>query len=112
MAASGTYTERDHVHVRDLVDFRVVQGANVLSVLDDAQVIHPENIHDADDAVDGAPVDAPRTCQHRVVLHHGDVRRVPIDHQSLDANFNEVLASQLEKKQSKSVRCETDGALS
>lgn len=70
----------------------------MLSILNDSKVIHLEDIHDADDAIDWALIDATRCLDHRVIFDDRNIRRAPVYHQGLHANFDEILASQLSRE--------------
>ena len=67
----------------------------MLGILNDSKVIHLEDIHDADDTIDGALIDATRCLDHRVIFDDRNIRRAPVYHQGLHAHFDEILASQL-----------------
>ena len=70
----------------------------MLSILNDSKVIHLEDIHDANDTIDGALIDAACCLDHRVIFDYRNIRRAPVYHQGLHANFDEILASQLSRE--------------
>ena len=73
----------------------------MLGILNDSKVIHLEDIHDADDSIDGALIDTTRRLDHRVIFDDRNIRRAPVYHQGLHANFDEILASQLSREKNR-----------
>ena len=73
----------------------------MLGILYDSEVVHLEDIHDADDSKDRALVHATRCLDHRVIFDDRNIRRAPVNHQGLHANFDEVLASQLSREKNR-----------
>ena len=73
----------------------------MLGILNDSKVIHLEDIHDADDTIDGALIDTTRCLDHRVIFDDRNIRRAPVYHQGLHAHFDEILASQLSREKNR-----------
>ena len=75
----------------------------MLGILYDSKVVHLEDIHDSDDTVDGTLINATRRFYHRVIFDNRNIRRTPVYDQSLHADFDEILASQLLHKRRRTV---------
>lgn len=95
------YVEGNDPDVGDLEDVSPVQLADTLRVLDAAQVVLPEYVHNAQHAVDGSLCDSHALAREDLRLIEGlvleleHVRLLAVDHQCALALVDEVYAADL-----------------